>query len=127
MPYLNGVLVSHEMTLAVLRTGSEQSKGWLQIEVDVDPTTEGGYKAWNANLCGSLDKNKWSIPRYDGPQMWKKLRGNNVHKELVPRYDDPFKVIKRIGKVAYCLKLPNRLKIHPNSHVSFLTFLTGLT
>ena len=33
---------------------------------------------------------------------------------------DPLKVVKRIGNVAYKPKLPERLKLHPTFHVSFL-------
>lgn len=36
------------------------------------------------------------------------------------RYDRPFRVIKRIGTVAYRLQLLERLKIHLTFHVSFL-------
>ena len=36
------------------------------------------------------------------------------------RYDGPFEVIKRVGNVAYRLKLPERMKVHPTFHVSFL-------
>lgn len=37
------------------------------------------------------------------------------------KYDGPFEVIKRVGKVAYRLKLPNHLKVHPNFHMSYLS------
>ena len=38
----------------------------------------------------------------------------------IPKYDRPFKVIKWVGQVAYMLKLPKRLKLHPTFHVNFL-------
>ena len=42
------------------------------------------------------------------------------HRGLVPRYDGPFEVIEKVGAVAYRLKLPERLKLHPTFHVSYL-------
>ncbi|XP_040957861.1 uncharacterized protein [Gossypium hirsutum] len=39
---------------------------------------------------------------------------------LVRRYEGPFKVLKRVGKVAYKLELPAKLKVHPIFHVSML-------
>ncbi|XP_052479618.1 uncharacterized protein LOC128034816 [Gossypium raimondii] len=39
---------------------------------------------------------------------------------LVRRYEGPFKVVKRVGKVAYKLELPAKLKVHPVFHVSML-------
>lgn len=49
------------------------------------------------------------------PQQYK-----TVHKGLVRRYEGPFKVIGRVGRVAYRLDLPPKLKIHPVVHVSLL-------
>nr|GMC46223.1 Transposon Tf2-2 polyprotein [Ipomoea batatas] len=43
-----------------------------------------------------------------------------VHRSLVPKYDGPFEVMHKVGDVAYRLRLPDRLKIHPTFHVSFL-------
>ncbi|KZV57841.1 hypothetical protein F511_03410 [Dorcoceras hygrometricum] len=54
------------------------------------------------------------------PQIWKKISAKQIHRGLVPRYDGPFTVVNRVGQVAYRLELPDRLKIHPTFHVSFL-------
>nr|GFA56542.1 hypothetical protein CTI12_AA187700 [Tanacetum cinerariifolium] len=43
-----------------------------------------------------------------------------VHKGLIRRYEGPFPVIGRVGKVSYRVQLPPKLKIHPVFHVSFL-------
>ncbi|CAL5371561.1 unnamed protein product [Camellia sinensis] len=54
------------------------------------------------------------------PQIWKKISSKTAHRGLVPKYDGPFEILKRVGNVAYRLKLPDRLKIHPTIHVSYL-------
>ena len=48
------------------------------------------------------------------------LRPKKIHKGLVHRYKGPFRVLKRVGKVAYKLELPTKLKVHPIFHVSLL-------
>ena len=43
-----------------------------------------------------------------------------LHKGLMRRYEGSFKILKRVGKVAYKLELPPKLKFHPIFHVSML-------
>ena len=54
------------------------------------------------------------------PQIWKQISSKSRHRGLIPKYDGPFEVVQRVGEVAYRLKLPERLKIHPTFHISFL-------
>ena len=54
------------------------------------------------------------------PQTWRKFINEAIHRGLIPKYDGPFEIVKRVGVVAYKLKLPKRLQIHPTIHVSFL-------
>ena len=53
-------------------------------------------------------------------QIWRKIRSEVIHKSLIPKYDGPFEIVKIVGAMAYKLKLPKRLQIHPTIHVSFL-------
>ncbi|KAL7090233.1 hypothetical protein ACP275_12G027500 [Erythranthe tilingii] len=52
------------------------------------------------------------------PQQFKALQ--SMHKGLLRRYEGPFPVIAKVGKVLYRLELPSSLKIHPVFHVSML-------
>lgn len=54
------------------------------------------------------------------PQIWKTISSKTVHRGLIPKYDGPFEIVKKVGRVAYRLKLPDRLKVHPTFHVSYL-------
>ncbi|MCO5573213.1 hypothetical protein L7F22_026982 [Adiantum nelumboides] len=40
--------------------------------------------------------------------------------KLSPRYCDPFKIVKKIGDVAYKLELPESSQVHPVFHISKL-------
>lgn len=39
---------------------------------------------------------------------------------LIPRYDESIEVMKKVGQMAYKLKLPKRLKLHLMFYVNFL-------
>ena len=41
-------------------------------------------------------------------------------RRLTPIFAGPFKIMKRVGKLAYHLELPSNVKAHPIFHVSLL-------
>ena len=45
---------------------------------------------------------------------------NRMNQKLSPRFYGPFKVLERVGAVAYKLKLPLESLVHPIFHVSLL-------
>ncbi|GJY08192.1 putative reverse transcriptase domain-containing protein [Tanacetum coccineum] len=52
---------------------------------------------------------------------WKGVVRFGKHRKLSPRYIRPFKILARVGRVAYTLELPKELKgIHSTFHVSNL-------
>ena len=53
-------------------------------------------------------------------QIWKKIKSIQFQRELILKYDGPFEIVKRVGNMAYKLKLQKRSKFHPTFHVSFL-------
>ena len=34
------------------------------------------------------------------PQIWKQIVSKNTHRGLIPKYDGPFEVVKRVSEVA---------------------------
>ncbi|XP_070042982.1 uncharacterized protein LOC142178078 [Nicotiana tabacum] len=54
------------------------------------------------------------------PHIWKNIDSRVRYRALVSRYDGHFEVAAKVGEVDYRLLLPERMKIHPTFHVSFL-------
>lgn len=48
------------------------------------------------------------------------MKGKAIHKDLMQKYEGLFEVLKKVGNVAYKLKLLYAYKIHSTFHVNFL-------
>jgi hypothetical protein len=54
------------------------------------------------------------------PYKQMSLKQQKKYNKLSPKYYDPYKVLQRIGSMAYKLDLPPSSRVHPVFHVSFL-------
>ena len=53
------------------------------------------------------------------------LMQKNKDNKLAPKYNDSYKVLQRIGSMAYKLDLPPTSWVHPIFHVSYLKVVIG--
>jgi hypothetical protein len=79
-------------------------------------------QTWLETLQKSTDNCK---PRQlmQEDNVWLKAKNLMVKgmRKLLPKWYGPFKVLERIGQVAYRLKLPDTMKIHDIFHIDLLT------
>ncbi|KAM1160926.1 hypothetical protein TB2_000069 [Malus domestica] len=72
------------------------------------------------------DRKRRNVEFQTGDQVFVKLNASQhkstrgLHKSLLRKYEGPFPIIKKVGKAAYVVELPPRLKFHPVFHVSNL-------
>ncbi|XP_021768557.1 uncharacterized protein LOC110732878 [Chenopodium quinoa] len=98
------------------------AKGWHE---QLDITKAYLNKAAN-KMKKWADKNRRPLEFQEGDLVMVKLLPHQfkvfrkVHKGLVRKYEGPFPIIRKVGKVSYNLELPPKLKIHPVFHVSML-------
>ncbi|XP_050137143.1 uncharacterized protein LOC126613560 [Malus sylvestris] len=93
--------LAHELARAHLEKASKKMKKWA-------------------------DRKRRNVEFQTGDQVFVKLNASQhkstrgLHKSLLRKYEGPFPIIKKVGKTAYVVELPPRLKFHPVFHVSNL-------
>ena len=71
------------------------------------------------------DKKRKDVSYEVGDMVYLKLQpykqrslATQIDEKLAPRFYGPYKILQKIGKVAYTLELPDSTLIHPTFHVS---------
>lgn len=111
------------------------------LPIDADLKSSGAYhmaKAWEeqVDLAQSyLDKAAHKMKKFGdrkrcpvdyrigdrvmvklNPRQFKSLR--NVSQSFIPKYEGPFEIIAKAGKISYRIDMPHHLRIHPVFHAS---------
>ena len=72
----------------------------------------------------SFDVGDWVFLRLQ-PYKQKSLKQAKKDNKLLPKCCGPYKVLQKIGTMAYKLELPTSSRVHPLFHVSCLTKVIG--
>ena len=115
------VLVNEQLGRSVSPSSYKFAKSWQNLLDEVRDSLEKASRCMRnmRKKAGDLEEGEKVLLKLT-PQIWKKIRNKQFQRGLIPKYDGPFEVVKCIGNVAYKLKLPERLKLHPTFYVSFL-------
>ncbi|KAE8715253.1 Detected protein of unknown function [Hibiscus syriacus] len=95
----------------------------LNFSTAVHPQTDGQTERENEPRSGLTESGgdvNFEVGDLVLAKLANVLRHADVHKGLVRRYEGPFRVVKRVGTMAYKLELPPTIRAYPVIHVSLL-------
>jgi hypothetical protein len=100
---------------------------WLQERQALLPIFRQHLERAQQRMCAQADKKRMERQFSVGEQVYLKLQpyvqtsvALRSSQKLAFRFFGPFKILKRVGSVAYKLQLPDNARIHPVVHVSQL-------
>ncbi|KAK8951688.1 hypothetical protein KSP39_PZI004152 [Platanthera zijinensis] len=114
-PYLEGIaragevdrsLAARERVIGILKNNLKQAQNRMKVLADKNRRER------------HLELGTWAYVRLQ-PYRQTSLRIHGAQK-LAQKYFGPFRVVEKIGEVAYKLQLPEGAKIHPTFHISQL-------
>ena len=117
---------------AYLAFGAPKAKDWIQDSQDILKILEENLQTAQNQQKLYADKHKieWSFEVGDlvylrlQPYRQSSLKKKGAEK-LKPRFYGPYRIIRKVGEVAYELELPQESKIHNVFHVSNLKKTIG--
>lgn len=104
----DALLCDRDELLSILRTNLFQAQARMKVQTDKHRSDK------------VLEVGQWCYVKLQ-PHKQSSL-ANHKFTKLRKRFYGPFKIIKRVGVVAYKLELPGEIKIHPVFHISVLKF-----
>ncbi|KAK8957341.1 hypothetical protein KSP39_PZI000693 [Platanthera zijinensis] len=106
LPAVDRTLQDRDRTLAILRDNLRTAQDRMKVQSDKH-RTEREFVVGDEVFLKLQPYRQLSVARW-------------ANQKLAPRYYGPYRIIKRVGPVAYTLALPEGSRIHPTFHVSVL-------
>lgn len=106
------VLRNRDSTLAILKDNMHKAQARMKRLADLHRTER------------EFQVDDWVFLRLQPYRQ--QTAASQAYTKLSPKYHGPFKILERIGPVAYRLQLPPNCRIHPIFHVSLLKQSLGV-